>query len=400
MDLRQSQQGEEGQGFTLPGGMGFTPLDFTPGQGKYDRKPLTLTATLQQGYDDNIYSSSGKFAAYPVKGSAMTNAGVGMDLLSYQAARMGLSLGTNLGGIYYWDRKGDQLTPSGGINLLFAYKLTPRAQFSAVLNGLYTNQSSLTVVNGLTEFNGKPYLVFNGKFDLLYQWMPRISTDTTYSIASATHQQTGAGTDNYVNQTLGQSLRYKISSVMIGVVEGRFSHIVYDNSLLDSNTYYILGGFDLTLSRRMSATLRAGDSFRNYDAVGLTSSSAPYAETSLNYALGKRSSISLDGRYGFDDGTSNTPSRKSTRTALNFNQTITNKLRGAVGFGYTHRYASQDFNVIETAEDNVSTTLGFQYLFSPQWTGFGNYNRIQILSSDSNREYTKNTYYLGASYQF
>ena len=177
----EASAADQSEGFSLPGGMGYAPLDFTPGQGRFDRKPLSFGTTIQQGYDDNVEATSGDPRQAPVKGSLVTALSEGVDLLFAQS-RYGLSLGANAGGQYYWDRAGDQLTPNGGLNLIFGYKLTPRVQFSAIVNGIYTTQPTLTMVNGLAQSNGKGYLTASSKFDLLYRWTPRFSTDTAYSI--------------------------------------------------------------------------------------------------------------------------------------------------------------------------------------------------------------------------
>jgi len=392
------------EGFSLPGGSGYAPLNFTPGQGQFDRKPLTFSTSLQQGYDDNVDSSSGGVGRSPVKGSFITTASEGMDLLISQS-RLGLSLGANLGAQYYWDRASDQLTPNGGLNLIFAYKFSPRAQFSAVVNSSYTTTPTLTVVNGLTQSNGTGYLVTNSKFDYLYRWTPRFSTDTSYSANGTWYQAASQKASNYIDQTVGQSFRYAYSQIVTGVFEGRFADIQYNSlpgtttSVNDSTTYYGLVGADVTLSRRLSGSVRVGETTRDYKTAGMATSSSPYAETSVNYTLSRLSLLAFDARYGYEDGGSGSQSSKSLRAGINYTRNFSSKLRANIGVNYSHADASSG-PTIAGAQDAVSATLGAQYALSKNLSVFGNFNRMQSFSSSDAVKYAKDVYYLGATYQY
>ena len=392
--------------FQLPGGSGYAPLNFTPGQGHFDRKPLSFSTSIQQGYDDNVDASSGKAGTQPIKGSFITTASEGVDILLAQS-RVGLSLGANLGGQYYWDREGDKLTPNGGLNILFAYKLTPQAQFSAIVNSIYTTQPTLTTVNGLTQSNNKGYLLTNSKFDLLYRWSPRFSTDTFYTANGAWYQDSNSQAGNYIDNTIGQSFRYAFSQIVTGVLEGRYSMLQYkalpngESSLNDADTYYALVGADVTLSRRLSASIRVGETTRNYQTAGISTSSSPYAEGSLNYTISRTSLLALDARYGFDDGGSGSQG-KSVRTGLSFTQALSSRLRASAGVNYTHINGSDVPTGLAASDtqDAVSATLGAQYAYSKSLTFFGNVNRIQNFSSVETSKYSKDIFYLGATYQY
>ena len=399
---------EQGTGFSLPGGMGYAPLDFTPGQGRFDRKPLTFSTTLQMGYDDNINDASGHSSQSPVKGSMLTTASEGVDLLLSQS-RMGLSLGGNAGGQYFWERDSDKLTPTGSLNVVFGYKLTPRAQFSAVANALYTTQPTQSVINGLTRSNGKGYLIGSSKFDLLYTWAPRFSTDSFYSLNGTAQQANELKSGNYLNQTFGQALRYSFSQLVTGVFEGRYSQINYTNTpstspSLDSDTYFVLAGCDLTLTRRFSGSFRAGATMRDYKAPGEDSQSSPYGEFSWNYLMSRFTTLSWDARYGFDDGvsSSNGQKSKSTRTGLALTHVFTSKLRGTLGLNYTHvePTGGTSNGALSAKQDAVDVTVGGVYTLSQSLTLFANVAHSRRTSPDAFQEMTKNIYYLGATYQY
>jgi len=394
----------ENEGFSIPGGFGFAPMDFTPGQGKFDRKPLSFSTTIQQAYDDNTNSSSGSLLQPPIKGSMLTHFSQGVDVLISQS-RLGLSLDANGGGQYYWTKTntGDQLTPNAGLDFLFAYKLTPQAQFSATVNSSYTTQPSLSVINGLTQSSNKGYFLTNIKLDLLYRWTPRFATDTTYTVNSDYSQDSASQNNNYLNQTVGESLRYTFSRLMTGVLEGRVSQNTFNSSTYNSNTYFTLVGADFTITRRLMGMFRAGETTQSYQTASSNTASLPYFETSLNYNLTKMSSLSLNGRYGFDSTNSNGETTKSLRTGLSFTQALSSKLSATAGVTYSHSDYSQ-VNLLggstPVTDEAISSSVGLQYILSQHMSLFSNINRLTSTPADRTLKYAKDTYYFGLTYQY
>ncbi|MCX6967226.1 MAG: outer membrane beta-barrel protein [Verrucomicrobia bacterium] len=404
METKLAVSDSEEAGFLLPGGLGYAPLDFTPGQGRFDRKPLTYSTTVQLGYDDNINSTSGSRLQAPVKGSMLTTASEGVDLLLAQS-RMGLSLGATAGGQYYWQRDSDKLTPLGSLNLVFGYKLTPRAQISALMNALYTTQPTQSVVNGFTRSNGKGYLVGSSKFDLLYSWAPRFSTDTFYSLNGTAQQAQELKSNDYTNQTVGQAFRYSLSQLVTGVFEGRYSQLTYRNipsafPSRDSDSYFLLAGADMTLTRRFFGSFRLGGSVRDYKAPDEGSSSSPYWESSLSYLASRFTTLNWDTRYGFDDGSSTSQKSRSVRTGVSLSHVFTPKLRGSIGVNYAHVSPEGGSDAFNVKKDDLNATIGGVYALSQCMTVFANVTHSRRSSPDPLQEMTKNIYYLGATYQY
>ncbi|MEI8233720.1 MAG: outer membrane beta-barrel protein [Verrucomicrobiota bacterium] len=390
---------EEQEGFSLPGGMGYAPLNFTPGQGSFDRQPLTFSTTLQQGYDDNIYDISNNNSVTPKKGSMVTNLSEGADLLLAQS-RFALSMNGNLGGQYYWDRTGDQLTPVGGLNVVFGYKLSKRIQLSGIVNAAYTTQPTVSVINGAVQSNGKGYALVNSKFDLLYRLSPLVSTDTTYAISGIYYKDSvNAGGDS-TTQTVGQSVRYAFSRLLTGVVEGRASQVQYNSTTNDANLYYLLTGADLTVSRRFTASARVGCTLQDQsksNQSGSSNNAMPYAESSLNYALTKTSQLSANLRYGYNDnGSTGAQSTKNIRAGVAYTCALTPHLRGILNLNLNHNDGANT----TPSQDTISGSAGAQYDLSKNLTLFANYNQVRQITSAAAQEYTKNIYYLGATYNY
>ena len=388
----------------LPGGMGFAPLDFTPGQGRFDRKPLTFSTTVQMGYDDNINSTSGSSLQAPVKGSLLTNASEAMSLLIAQS-RVGLSLDANLGSQYYWNRDNNQLTPTGGLNIVFGYKLTPRAQLSGLINGVYTTQPTQSVTNGVTQSNGKGNLVGSSKFDLLYSWDRRFSTDTSYSINGSRQEGSALQSSDYITQTFGQSLRYSASKLVTCVFEGRYADRVFSGTPVgtaskDTKTYFVLTGADLVLTRLLSCSFRLGDTTQSYSAQGQATSSSPYGESTLSYLLTKFTTMSFDTRYGYDDGGSS-QTGKSVRAGLSLTQVFTPKLHGTLSTNYRRTSAATSTGGTVSADQNaLDISAGTTYNISSTLSFSGSVTHSRRTSTDALQEMTKNVYSLGVTYQY
>ncbi|MDD5348756.1 MAG: outer membrane beta-barrel protein, partial [Chthoniobacteraceae bacterium] len=160
--------------------------------------------------------------------------------------------------------------------------------------------------------------------------------------------------------------------------------------------YYALTGADFTLSRRLTASTRFGATFRDQDDSTGTSA-IPYAEGSLNYALTKTSQVSANVRYGYNDnGSTGQESTKSTRAGVAYSQSLTPHLRGTLSLNGNF----VESGVFTPREDTISASAGLQYDVSKYLSVFATYNQIRELSSADTLEYTKNIYYLGATYTY
>ncbi|XHR28800.1 MAG: hypothetical protein ACFUZC_23160 [Chthoniobacteraceae bacterium] len=387
------------ESFSLPGGYGNAPLNFTPGQGHFDRPALEFNTTVQQSYDDNIYSSSGAPGLKPVKGSMMTNLSEGVSVLLSQG-RTGFTLDANVGGQYVWDRDGDKLTPSFGLDMIYAYRISPRTQLSVQLGLVYQTQSSYNSLNGLTDSNGKPYLTGNAKVDLLYRWTPLISLDTTYVAYGTYYTDSDYQDSNHLNQIIGESIRYSWSRNVTAILEGRVGQDTYDHSGSNSQSYYALTGADLTLSRRLSSAIRLGSQTRVND--GGTANTMPYAEATANYILTRTTLLGWNLRYGYNDTNSSTGAAKSLRTGINLNQSVTSRLRANLSVNIENADALQGDNDVTVSNSYFSIigTAGVSYAFTKDLSVFANYNRIEKESPSDYVQYSKNVYSIGATYQY
>jgi outer membrane receptor protein involved in Fe transport len=126
----------------------------------------------------------------------------------------------------------------------------------------------------------------------------------------------------------------------------------------------------------------------------------PYAEASANYVLTPSSVLGFEARYGYDDSNTFGSLGKSVRTGVSLTQAFSPKLRGTASLNYSHTDSSEYNGIVADSWSAVSGAVGVQYALSKDLTLFANYSRIQKTSPDNYIEYTKNLYYVGATYQY
>ena len=422
----------EAPSFSLPGGYGFANMNVVGGEGMFARPPLTFSLTLQQGYDDNIYSSSGKptiipahtevvtspggaftydlhvkkqsiSSNFPVMGSLVSQGSVGASWL-ISGSRLITSLQASGGASYYYDRKGAPLDPHGSVSLLSAYKATPRLQLSAQVNGQYLSQPNYALVNASTRQNSGDYIVYSSKFDATYQWTARLGTTTTLSLNGTTYLDKLSQDDNFTEAIFGQSVNFRLSPRTTAVVEGRTGQTTYKGPGRDSQTQFLLLGFDQALSRRFTATVRVGEEYRQYQAANAPAAASPYLESTLVYGYGKASSINWTNRFGFEENSMNSTQRtQNLRSGVTVNQVFTAKTSANFSLSYNHAMYSSISGLQNTGndgQDSVTAELGLQYVATRTLTFFGELNRTQVLTKQEWTSFSRDSIYLGVSYHF
>lgn len=429
----------QGPTFVIPGGYGSAPKTVTVGEGEYARPPISFSATVEEGYTDNVYNSSGKkypdtvipasqllerndgFAyemvipsrtipgspVNPVQGSWISEAMGGTQIL-LSASRLVLSANLNGGASYYWNRNSDPFSPTGGASLLFAYRASPRMQFSASFGGSYQTQPNLNAVSGVTQGGAGDYISTSFKCDLGYQWTGRISTVSTVNLGSQSFLQSSSQQGNYIEPTYGESLRYTLSPRTIVVAEYRYGQANYSTSTNSSETQYILGGCDLSFSSRCAGTFRGGLTLRKFEEAGTSPLSSPFGELNLDYGFGRAMGLSLSSRYGFEEGGGVTllGTQKTFRTNLTLHEAFSTKFTAGISVGFSNSVpvtvqmgTSTAVTSSQPTQNTVTAGLNGSYQLTRTISFFGSYSYSQVLSTTS-LSYNANMIFLGMTYQF
>ena len=434
--------------YTIPGAYGKPGQQFTAGQGRLARPRFRYTGSVSFGYDDNVLQAPSNSEGTPDVvvqvldtpgtgartevgigpdgaptavvvggttaktrkvvirgtrgqeriGSFLTRANVGFDV-QFASRKTLFTFDLKTGADWYWDRPGRDVDYTGSLALMYLRRLTPRLQFTASGNASYQTQPDLSQANTLTRQAGD-VLNLSSKLDLTYRFTPRLSTVGSVSYNALRYQETTQQLNDYNGLTFGGEVRYLFSPRLTMLGEVRYSTVSYAQSAArDSHTLFGLLGVELSLSRRLSATLRAGVAQRTFDESG-TSATSPYGETTLSYQLAKATFIQFNGRFGFEEPPDAQSKLISLRGGLNLVQSFSPRLRGTLGANLVRQTTTNDLTDFETVANTVDSTIGFEYNVNRHWTLNVNYSYTREFGSISARDYYRNRIFIGAEYDF
>lgn len=370
----------------------------TSGTGLFAKLPFELSFSLNEGYDDNANNVSiGK------KGSAFTSGAIDVAY-DFGDPRLQLSLMAGLGGTYYYEDLSIQnydIDLHGGLNVV--YKASPRLTLRSKLFVAYLTEPSFNFGYGVNRRTGNYFLTLD-QFTIAYQWLPRFSTATSYTIDALNYDDRDIGQfEDRVENTLGNEFRFQLVPTTALVAEYRFQIIDYRYIMRDSTTHYLLGGLDHSFTPRFQGSIRAGVEFRDYDEG--ENRTEPYVETTVTYASGKRSSVSWTNRYGLEEPDfPQVPSRKTFRTGLQIKQELISRLSGQLGFFYQHDdnqgVTSSAFTFPSFAEDSFDIGISARYTVTHYIAVQAGYEHTEVLSDIALREYNRNRVYGGVTIAF
>ena len=382
---------------SFSGGYGFLPRTYTPGEGRFALPRVVTIVSVAEGYDDNITT-----AQSPNKiGSWNTSSQVE---LRTQLAKPRDLLTFDFGGgatVYYY-RPGSDVDYNANVDLAWAHKISPRAQLTAQVNAVYQPQPDFSRANVPTNNTNGSYFSQFGKVDFSYQWSARFRTVTTYSLNSLFYEDSANKTSNYFANTFGNEFHYLISPRTSLVAEYRYAFTDYpSNSAANSTDNYILGGFDTALTSRFNARLRAGAEIRDYKTTG--SSTSPFVETGLVYALGPHTSVEWTNRYGFEESGSAFVSQETYRTGLQFSHGISPRLNLTLGSFFA--YSTQSSTVgpeTSASQESFDINVGLRYIVTRGFSLSTTYDFTKVNGGGGSfgTPYGRNRFTLGAQFTF
>ena len=388
--------------FVAPSFYGRGPQVVTPGQGQYARPKFRYGLSVGIGYDDNTDQTptvSLSNVARPRNRSGFTYVNGHWDA-QWLKPRTVFTVNLEAGGDFYWDRPGNSSDFNARLGLLYINKIDQLTQFSANASFAYLSQPDYSNYYASSSQAGGDYFAGSTKFDLSHKWAPHFSTTTSASVNLLKYAEDSPGqlSNSYWNFTFGNEFRFQSGPRHTWVAEARYGLDEYiDNTALNSQTVYILGGLDWIASRYLTATFRAGASIRSYDVGG--TSTAPYAEMSLNYRTGRHSTLTLNGRYGFEQSTTAGDENLSYRLGLLYQRAFTSRFSGNAGFNFIHT----DFDPrtgAGSSTDVVDVSVGAQYRIDRHFSLGVRYSYTLQDSSTGLQDFDRNRILLSAQYEF
>jgi hypothetical protein len=229
---------------------------------------------------------------------------------------------------------------------------------------------------------------------------PRFSLSVSGSYNSSYFFEKDEQFGNYGEWVVGTEARYLWSPRYTFLVEFRHSMIGYPNApTLNSTTSYLLLGTEFILNRRLSGSLRLGESIRQFDAGG-DAAMTPYVESALSYRTSARSALQWTNRLGFEEPGFVGQERLVLRTGLTYSYAFTPRLRASASAYFVRETLSDDVTPEDFQQLVFDANLGLGYTVTEHLGLNFSYTFTNVTSNRENVGFYKNRVFLGAEYRF
>jgi hypothetical protein len=354
--------------------------------------PVQITAGVNTGYDDNVtLSSNGQGSWFTRENIVLTYARPGertqVSLIGVGRFNQFLDLGTD--------------DKNGNVTLSITHNSSTRLSFYTSIYAAYETEPDFKSNVGPENVRADHFNTLD-IFAVTYQWLPRLSTVTSYTFQRIKYANSSIGafadrTDN----TFGEALQFSLTSRTNFVGDYRYEITDYDTAPTNSKTHYLLAGIDHHLTEHLVLRLRGGPSFRSLEGGGDTIS--PYFEASVDYTRSNHS-LNWTTSYGFEaPNQANVSLRKTLRTGLVLTYNLTSRLTSTTAVYYHHdeNEGSTLFgNGPAGSQDSVDLALGFSYTVSRRLALHLDYSHTSQSSSGSIPGYSRNTCSVGLTYTY
>jgi hypothetical protein len=385
------------------------------GLGKFASFPFHVSVSVRGGYDDNVTLSS-----IDPQESFFTNAAVNFNY-DFGGPRTRLSLNGGVGVTYYFDRDDDEFGDEGTfdeydvnahLGFSITHKATPRLTLAATLYASYQSQPDFQTFNQSTISIGRQsqdFFFTTNRFSVGYAWTPRFSTVSSYTINYVDYDdELLSFFEDRFEHTLGNEFRFLVLPTTTVVAEYRFGIVDYTeaNENRDSTSHFLLAGVDHSFSPRFNASFRGGVEFRDFDFDGNDDSegdrTSPYFESTVNYALAQSTSISWFNRFSLEQpDVPEAFSRQTFRSSISVRHAFTSRITAGLNVAYQHDENDGNFNIAGFDEDAFDISLSVRYAINRNWAIDAGYHHTEVVSDEALfREFSRNRYYVGATFSF
>ena len=211
----------------------------------------------------------------------------------------------------------------------------------------------------------------------------------------------GAGIDRTEN-LIGAELSFDYQPETKLVAEYRHQVVDYRSSGAnkDKSSDFLIGGFDYTVARKLTASGRFGGEWRKRDGEGDTS--APFIELSTKYDYAERSYLTAGYAHTLEEASNvaNFTDTKVNRFFVNVQHALTGLIvaSGSLSYEPSTLQGRRGFNNVE--EKTTRLGLAVSYLINHNWTASVTYDYDNVNSDDANREMKRERFGLSAGLSF
>lgn len=381
----------------LPAGRSAGLFGGDAGLGTYSAQPFLISLSVRGGFDDNVNTSS-----FNPNESWFTNLGASVTY-TFGDPRTRFDLAAGGGVTYYFDRIDSDYDTNFYLGFTLTHKASPRLTLSTTVYATYQQEPDFSLFLGLNRRSGN-YFYTRDKFTVTYLWTPRFSTASSYTLGVIRYDDSSVSVfeDRFEN-TVGNEFRFLLYPTTTVVGEYRYQIVTFDNIARDSMSHFVLAGFDQRFSPRLDSSVRGGIEFRNHEESG--DSSSPYFEGTVNYALGKDSTVAWTARYAIEESdVAVNQSRTTFRTGLRSKHNFTSRISGTLGAYFQHDVydAINTPMVVGTGfdENSVDIAVGLRYAINRYFAVEAGYSHTEVLSDSVFRDYSRNRIFAGVNLAF
>ncbi len=363
-----------------------------------NEEPLSFYIRGQSGYDSLRYRmptpTTGDIHSWYVQG------GIGTSFTRPdQTTPMSFSLDTSA--IRYLNGStsfGDKFY-NAAVRFSIEHRASERLKFGNNLYATYGIDPSAAFMYGASTalWSGQYFYGFNN-FNVSYAWSPRFSTTTSYTIDGIFYDDsTLSNQEDRYSHLFSQQFAYALTKRTNLILEYRYRMTNYVTSAQKNfQSHFALAGVDHAWSERFSGSARAGAEFYQSDTFNKTS---PYAETALNYAVDRKTSIKWFSSLGYNGAQlASFNSRYAFTTSLQANHFFTKAFNGTAGVIYSHSLLHGTPSNIN--QDAVLMNVGLGYQMSDHFNVNANYSYSILRSTLSANDYDRHRVSLGATATF
>jgi len=366
------------------------PID----QGKFSQPRFKLSASLNEGYDDNTQTSKTnriESGFTDLQANGFADLGNSRTLFT-----IGVTAGVNM----YYSRPGNKFDKLASLTLNLAHKVNEK--FTLTLNSYFTYQvePDYTYQVELNRINGQ-YFYTGDSISGAYEWTRRFQTVTSYNFVGIVYQDQVSRGNDYYSNTFSNDLRFQLlpTTTIVASYQLSLTNYLYQTGN-NTVTNAFFAGFDHSFSPKFTVTLRAGGQMQTQrDTSGAATS--PYGEITLNYLYRRSSNVQGFLHYGFAySNLALGQSDKALRLGITFNHSFTPKLSANLAFFYEHDDFSSANASSAYTEDTFNINTGVRYAVTPKFTLQLSYIRTSLLSDQAALEYDRDVVSIGGTYTF
>ncbi len=370
------------------------------------RLPVQVAITANAGFDTRVNTG----ASSESSSSSFVQSGINLNY-AFGTSRTRANFKTDANISYFPEI--DTYQPDIDLRLAVNHQASRRLRFSLQLLARYGAQplfrlnADPNLDTSDTAERGGNFLTSTNSLSASYQWLPRFSTVTSYSLRLRRYDEDViASSRNRVEHKFGQQFRYLLLPVTTIVGEYRLALVSYADSSRDSTTNILLGGIEQTFSSRLSGSFRAGVQSRSAEGEG-SDRTRPYFSSNVNYVLGEKTEINWTNRYSIqesdDSNVSGPTSRTSFRTGLGLRHALTPRISTTLSAYYSTGSggdSTEPNGDPSSGRDTLALSFSAGYAVNRHLSANVGFTHIEVDSDSLTNSYSRNRYSAGLRFTF